>query len=128
VPDLASDLPDISADGRTCTFRLRSNIHFSNGDRVTASDVIYSWTRAAAKQGDFAYAFEPVLGYDQLVAHQAHALAGLVAADELTLIATLRASTSYWLSELAPPWHGWSTGGLFRPGERTLGGQHLRGW
>lgn len=36
---------DISEDGKTYTFHLRSNIKWSNGDPVTASDFDYSWKR-----------------------------------------------------------------------------------
>jgi len=51
VPEIATAFPDISADGLTYTFHLRHNAHFSNGDPITAGDVLYSWNRAAKKQG-----------------------------------------------------------------------------
>src|SRR6202162_1146907 len=44
-PDGASALPTISADGLTWTFNLRHEVVFSNGDKVTAADWIWSWTR-----------------------------------------------------------------------------------
>ena len=38
LPDLASALPDVSADGLTYRFPLRRGIHYSNGDPVRAED------------------------------------------------------------------------------------------
>ena len=35
-----------SADGLTYTFTLQKNAKWSNGDRVTAKDFVYSWQRA----------------------------------------------------------------------------------
>jgi ABC-type oligopeptide transport system substrate-binding subunit len=46
--DLVSDLArswQISRDGRTYTFDLNEDIHFHNGDRLTADDVAYSLSR-----------------------------------------------------------------------------------
>ena len=64
VPDIASGFPDISADGLTYTFHLRHDARSSNGDPITADDVIYSWNRAAAKQGENASLFAAVSGYE----------------------------------------------------------------
>lgn len=36
---------DVSPDGRTYTFFLRDNARWSNGERVTAHDFVYSWRR-----------------------------------------------------------------------------------
>ncbi len=38
VPDLAADVPEPSADGRTYVFRLRPGIRFSNGARLKPDD------------------------------------------------------------------------------------------
>src|SRR5713226_10517126 len=50
VPDIASKMPVVSADGLTYTFTLRQDVTFSNGDKVTSKDFLYSWNRAAALQ------------------------------------------------------------------------------
>ena len=60
VPDLAVGLPTISSNGLTYTFHLRHDARFSNGDPITADDFLYSWNRAAAKQGEYAGLFQPV--------------------------------------------------------------------
>jgi oligopeptide transport system substrate-binding protein len=100
-PDIATGLPDVSADQMTYTFHIRGDAHFWNGARVTSADVLYSWNRAAALQGDWApVVFSPVAGYDAVAAGKASALAGLSAPDEFTLVARLIAPTGSWLTEL----------------------------
>jgi ABC-type transport system substrate-binding protein len=40
VPDIATAVPTVSADGLTYTFNLRLDVTFSNGDKVTSKDVL----------------------------------------------------------------------------------------
>ena len=68
VPDIASEVPTssnggISSDGLTYTFKLRKDVTFSNGDKVTAKDMIYSWNRAAALQGPYGSNLSAIDGY-----------------------------------------------------------------
>jgi len=44
VPGLAERW-DISPDGKTYTFHLRTNLLWSTGEPITADDVVYSWLR-----------------------------------------------------------------------------------
>jgi peptide/nickel transport system substrate-binding protein len=44
LPDLAKSY-DVSADGKTVTFRLRDGVLFHNGSTLTAEDVVYSLER-----------------------------------------------------------------------------------
>ncbi len=106
VPDLATSFPDISADGLTYTFHLRQGAHFSNGDPITADDVIYSWNRAAAKQGEYASLLSPVKGYDQVAQGSTKQLSGLAKVDDFTLTTTLTKAAGYWLTEVGlwPMW------------------------
>jgi len=101
VPDLATAFPDISSDGLTYTFRLRQNAHFSNGDLITADDVIYSWNRAALKQGEFATLFSPIKGYDAVAQGRARQLSGLTKVDQYTVSTVLVKPAGYWLTEVA---------------------------
>jgi oligopeptide transport system substrate-binding protein len=48
---------DISADGRQYTFYLRKNVRWSNGDRFTAQDCVYSWRRFLDPQTAAQYAY-----------------------------------------------------------------------
>ena len=54
VPDGTKDMPEVSADGLTYTFHLRNDVVFSNGDKVTAKDWIWSWTRTLRLNGSYA--------------------------------------------------------------------------
>jgi ABC-type oligopeptide transport system substrate-binding subunit len=118
VPDLAAGAPTISADQLTYTFRLRPGTAFSNGDRLTSRDVVYSWNRAAAQQGPYAATFSAVAGFDrlpvqppapdrleQLLAENDPAvrLTGLTAPDDATLVVKLARPAGWFLSALALP-------------------------
>lgn len=52
VPDLATSIPEPSADGRTYTFQLRRGIRFSTGRPVTVTDVRRGIERVTAVPGD----------------------------------------------------------------------------
>lgn len=106
VPDIADGKPDISSDGLTYTFRLKKNVKFSNGDPVKADDFIFSWNRAAARQGDYATVFEPVKGYDDVAGGKAKTMVGLTKKDDYTFSATLSAAAGYWFTEVAL-WTAW---------------------
>jgi oligopeptide transport system substrate-binding protein len=106
VPDLAIGPADISTDGLTYTFHLRHNALFSNGDPITADDFIYSWSRAAAKQGDFAGLFSVVAGYNTVASGRASALSGLVKVDDYTFTSTLIKRAGYWTT-LVGLWPFW---------------------
>jgi peptide/nickel transport system substrate-binding protein len=45
VPALAKSLPTVSNGGKTYTFVLRPNLHYSNGTAIKASDVAYALQR-----------------------------------------------------------------------------------
>jgi peptide/nickel transport system substrate-binding protein len=45
IPGLAQALPTVSNGGKTYTFVLRSNLHYSNGMPIKASDVTYALQR-----------------------------------------------------------------------------------
>lgn len=44
-PGVAEAVPEVSADGRQYTFRLRADARWSTGEAVTAGDFIASWER-----------------------------------------------------------------------------------
>jgi oligopeptide transport system substrate-binding protein len=66
VPDIASAMPTVSSDGLTYTFKLRNDVTFWNGDKVTAKDFVYSWDRAAAQQGPYSTNLGAIEGFDKL--------------------------------------------------------------
>lgn len=99
-PDIATAAPQVSADGLTYTFHLRANARFSNGDPITADDFIYSWSRAAAVQGDYAAMLAPIAGYADVAAGRASRLSGLTRIDDTTFTATLTAPVPQFATEL----------------------------
>lgn len=118
VPDIASALPAVSPDGLTYTFKLRQDVTFSNGDRVTSKDVLYSWDRAAAMQGPFATNLSAVMGYEKVSANQVGGapleallekgdssvtLSGLSAPDPYTVVVRLSDAAGWFESAIAQP-------------------------
>jgi len=58
VPDLAADMPKISADGKTYTFTLRDGLKWSNGDPITTQDFVWSWLKALDPRTASEYAYQ----------------------------------------------------------------------
>jgi oligopeptide transport system substrate-binding protein len=102
-PDGASALPTISADGLTWTFALRHDVVFSNGDKVTSADWIYSWTRTLRLNDAYASNLEALKGASDVESGKATTISGLSAPDAYTLKAQLNAPAGYWLTQLAMP-------------------------
>jgi ABC-type transport system substrate-binding protein len=61
-PQLAARMPAVSKNGKTYTFTLRKGLKFSNGDPITAADVVWSIRRANSPA-----AKSPVATYDALI-------------------------------------------------------------
>jgi oligopeptide transport system substrate-binding protein len=94
----------MSADGLTYTFHLRPDARWSNGDRVTAHDFVYSWKRALqpAIGNLYAYMFYYIRNarsYFEGTLADFDAV-GVRAPDELTLIVELEAPTPFFLQLL----------------------------
>jgi oligopeptide transport system substrate-binding protein len=103
VPYAAKALPDVSSDGMTYTFHLRTDMKFSNGDPVTAQDFIYSWTRAAKHNASYESNLSPIIGADDVANGKATSISGLSAPDTSTLVAKLSAPAGYFVTTLAMP-------------------------
>ena len=118
VPDIALSMPSISSDGATYTFKLRQDVAFSNGDKVTSKDVLYSWNRSAAMQGPYAANLSAITGYDHVATNQvagaalealldksdpAVTMVGLTAPDAYTIVAKLTGAAGWFQSAIAQP-------------------------
>jgi oligopeptide transport system substrate-binding protein len=116
VPDLASAVPTASADGLTYTFKLRTDATFSNGDKFTSRDVLYSWNRAAAMQGAYATNLSAIDGYSTVSTNTASGaaleallekndpsvtLSGLTAPDASTVQVKLASPAGWFLTAIA---------------------------
>ncbi len=62
VPDLASALPEVSADGLTYRFPLRQGIRYSNGDPVLPEDFRHGLERTISLSPDAAKLFTAIAG------------------------------------------------------------------
>jgi oligopeptide transport system substrate-binding protein len=117
-PDIAVNLPTVTPDGLTYTFKLRKDVTFSNGDKVTSKDVLYSWNRAVAMQGPYAMNLSAIAGYDTVAANQIFgaklegllakkdpsvSMAGLGAPDESTVVVKLSSASGWFLAAIAQP-------------------------
>lgn len=109
-PDLAERLPDVSADGLTWTFHLRSGVHYAppfQGQTVTAADVRRGFLRHArvgTQQGNPGASYLSVLiGFDDYVNGRASSISGLEIPDERTLVFHLVTSTWDFGYRLASP-------------------------
>jgi oligopeptide transport system substrate-binding protein len=111
VPALAKSW-DVSADGKTYTFHLK-DAKWSNGDKVTANDFVYSWKRIIKNAGNYAY----MLGDDGASVKNASQLIdlgpkatdeqmntlGVKAADDKTLVVELNNKVPYFTDLMAFP-------------------------
>jgi peptide/nickel transport system substrate-binding protein len=90
-PDIAADLPEVSQDGLTWTFKLKQGIHYGDpfGDvEVTAPDIIRAVAREAdpdASVGGYPDYYSVIKGFDDVKAGKADLPSGMVATDPYTL-------------------------------------------
>jgi oligopeptide transport system substrate-binding protein len=110
VPDLASGMPSVSADGKVYTFSLRRGVLFPDRQEVTSTDIKYSFERATdpklagAQSPDALPAgvyFNDIVGVKDKLAGKVTSISGLQAPDPYTLVITIDAPKAYFLSKLA---------------------------
>ena len=107
IPDLAREMPTVSADGKVYTFRLRDNIVFSqNSRRVTAADFKDSIERAAdpkeASPTAKAYLGD-IVGIADKLSGKAKDVSGVRVVDDKTIEITLIEPADFFLAELTYP-------------------------
>lgn len=86
IPRLAADLPEISEDGLTITYKLTEGLKWSDGEPLTAQDVLFTYNlmldpdTGSSASGRFA----DVVGAPEVAAGTAETAAGFTAPDDLT--------------------------------------------
>lgn len=100
VPDLAlAKSIDVSKDGLTYTINLKSDLKWSNGDKLTAKDFVYAWQRAVdPKTGsEYAYLLGAISKANDIIAGKAAVDSlGVKADSESKLTVTLASPTPYF--------------------------------
>jgi oligopeptide transport system substrate-binding protein len=97
---------DVSADGRTYTFHLRDDAHWSNGDPVVAADFVAGLQRLVDPATASAYA-----QYTDVIVNSGDIIAGtkpvqslgVASPDAATVVITLRAPAPYLPALLSHP-------------------------
>jgi len=121
VQDWAAESVDVSADGLTYTFHLRSGIKFSDGEPIDATTFAYSLNRAldpclASPTAYYLYDIKNAITFNtesclsaatDEIAGQTQTLVGagqsLDPTDPQTLVVTLAQPAAYFLAELTYP-------------------------
>ena len=97
---------DISEDGKTYIFNLRTNALWSDGKPVVADDFVYSWRREVDPivASEFSYQHEAVKNARDITAGKMPVESlGVKAIDDYTLEVELEAPTAYFLELTAFP-------------------------
>lgn len=107
VPLAAAELPTLSDDGLTYTFKLREGMKFHNGDPVDAASFKRAWERLAdptmATPSEIGYHLQPVKGYQEMLDGTATEMSGLACPDDLTFEVTLNAPMADFLAVCCHP-------------------------
>lgn len=87
-PELATDMPEVSEDGKTLTFHLKKGVKFSDGTDLTSSDVKYTFTVMAdpSYTGRMSNTVEDLEGYKEYSQGDAKELTGVETPDEHTVV------------------------------------------
>ena len=95
---------DVSDDGRVYTFHLREDAKWSNGDPITAEDVVYTLRRIVDPKtaAEYAYIYAPIENAEDITGGKTPVeQLGVEAVDPHTVKVTLKASTPYFIGLVA---------------------------
>ncbi len=86
-PEVATDFPKVSADGRTQTIQLRRTFRFDNGQPVTAANFVAAFNRDASPKlnSGAQYYLHEIVGADAVIDGQAPTISGVQATGRYTL-------------------------------------------
>ncbi len=90
VPYLAQDMPDVSSDGKTYKFTLRSNLKYSDGTPVKASDFKYSIERDYKVNSPGVGFFSVIQGADAFAANPKSGHIGGIVTDDQARTITIK--------------------------------------
>ena len=99
----------VSKDGKTWTFKLRSNAKWSNGEKITAQDFVYSWRRTINSKtaSPYAYLFSGIKNADEIIAgKKSPSSLGIKALNQETVQVKLNRPIAYFKVLMAYPLFG----------------------
>jgi peptide/nickel transport system substrate-binding protein len=89
-PDLARELPEVSADGLTWTFRLKRGLLHAppfTDQEIVAQDIVRALERVArVGQESYAYYYTVIEGFSEVLSGEADSITGLETPDDHTLV------------------------------------------
>jgi peptide/nickel transport system substrate-binding protein len=105
IPDLAVDLPEVSPDGLTYTFRLKDGIMFGPpvNREITSSDFAYSFERIGTPDliAQYGYYYDVIAGMAEFKEGKADTISGIETPDDKTIVFHLTEPTGDFLYRLA---------------------------
>jgi ABC-type transport system substrate-binding protein len=111
-PDVAAQMPEVSSDGLTWTFRLKHGLHYApplDDVEITAPDLVRGIQRSlSARETDGSYHqyYSVIQGYEEYVSGAADTISGLEVLDAHTLRISLTKVTNDFGYRLALPGSG----------------------
>ncbi|HXL86658.1 MAG TPA: ABC transporter substrate-binding protein [Gemmatimonadaceae bacterium] len=104
VPGLAKSW-DVSPDGITYTFHLRSGVKFHDGRAFSSNNVVNSFQRVLdpATKGGRGWPLYPIKGAEDYAAGKAKTISGMAAPNDSTVVITLKEPFSIFPKLLAMP-------------------------
>ncbi|MFL2762832.1 MAG: peptide ABC transporter substrate-binding protein [Dehalococcoidia bacterium] len=105
TPDLAESW-SISDDGLKYTFTIRDNAKFHDGKKITASDFLWSFNRAANPSTTSTTAEDylgDIIGVADVIAGKTSTISGIKMIDDQTIEINIDAPKAYFLAKLTYP-------------------------
>ncbi|WPC17081.1 peptide ABC transporter substrate-binding protein [Pediococcus inopinatus] len=96
----------VSKDGKTWTFKIRKNAKFSNGQKITAKDFVYSWQRTLNPntKSQYAYLFSGIQNADKINSGKlSPSKLGVSAPDSQTFVVHLDEPIAYFKALMTYP-------------------------
>ena len=107
VPDLATDLGEISEDGLTYTFTLKDGVMFGPpvSRPITSKDVAYAFERIGTEAlvAQYGFYYTVIKGMAEFTAGDAKTISGIETPDDKTIVFTLTQPTGDFLYRVAMP-------------------------
>ena len=85
--DLCIEMPSATDDGTSYTFKIRKDVKFHDGSKLTAQDVKYSWDRVQKPEtkSPYTFVFDDIKGAKEAQEGKAPGISGVRVVDDYTL-------------------------------------------